>query len=177
MRQHTFQRTEYPDVLGARNSYAAIPKRDPLGEHSLCHPREGGDPVFRHRFNRLLDSRLRGNDKRKRSGVPTKLIPLQAFEHRDIDRALSVMRADVVWANGMEGGFVHGHEAVREYWTRQWQQIDPRVEPRHFESQGNRLVVDVHQLVRDMNGGVLADQMAKHVFTIDRGVISKFEIA
>jgi len=107
---------------------------------------------------------------------PTKLIPLQAFNSRDIDGALSVMRADVVWANGMEGGFVYGHEAVREYGTRQWQQIDPRVEPRHFESQGNRLVVDVHQIVRDMNGGVLVDQMTKHVFTIDAGVISKCEI-
>lgn len=106
------------------------------------------------------------------------LTPLsQAFNSRDIDGALSVMRPDVVWANGMEGGFVYGHEAVREYGTRQWQQNDPRVEPRHFESQGNRLVVDVHQLVRDMNGGVLADQMTKHVFTIDAGVISKCEIA
>ena len=61
----------------------------------------------------------------------TTFTPLyQAFNSRDIDGALSVMRADVIWANGMEGGFVYGHEGVREYWTRQWQQIDPRVEPR-----------------------------------------------
>ena len=28
------------------------------------------------------------------------------------------MRPDVKWANGLEGGFVYGRNAVREYWTR-----------------------------------------------------------
>jgi len=48
-----------------------------LGEHISCHPRESGDPVFHGRFTRLLDSRLRGNDKK--GSVPaflTELIPL-----------------------------------------------------------------------------------------------------
>jgi hypothetical protein len=26
---------------------------------------------------------------------------------------------------GMEGRRVHGHEAVRDYWTRQWNLVDP----------------------------------------------------
>jgi ketosteroid isomerase-like protein len=52
-----------------------------------------------------------------------------AFNQGDIDRALSVMHADVEWENGMEGGFVRGHDAVRSYWTRQWQVLDPTVEP------------------------------------------------
>ena len=52
-----------------------------LGEHIFCHPREGGEPVFHRRFNRLLDSRLRGNDKR--GSVPaflSKLIPHECPE-------------------------------------------------------------------------------------------------
>src|SRR5262245_30922637 len=52
-----------------------------------------------------------------------------AFNARDIDRALEVMHPAVEWDNGMEGGYVHGHQSVRDYWTRQWTQIDPHVEP------------------------------------------------
>lgn len=42
----------------------------------------------------------------------------RAFNARAIDEALSGMRLDVIWANGMEGGYVYGHAGVREYWTR-----------------------------------------------------------
>ena len=52
-----------------------------------------------------------------------------AFNVRDIDAVLAVMHADVDWPNGMEGGRVHGHHGVRDYWTRQWGMIDPHVEP------------------------------------------------
>ena len=52
-----------------------------------------------------------------------------AFNDRDIDGALAGMAPDVAWPNGWEGGHVHGHEAVRDYWTRQWAAIDPHVEP------------------------------------------------
>ena len=50
------------------------------------------------------------------------------FNARDIDGVLAVLADDVAWANGMEGGHVHGREAVREYWTRQWTMISPHVE-------------------------------------------------
>lgn len=43
------------------------------------------------------------------------------------------MHPDVASANGMEGGHVYGHEAVRDYWTRQWKLIDPQVEPQGFQ--------------------------------------------
>ena len=42
------------------------------------------------------------------------------FNARDIDGVLAALTDDVAWANGMDGGHVHGREAVREYWTRQW---------------------------------------------------------
>ncbi|KAM3099871.1 nuclear transport factor 2 family protein [Phormidesmis sp. 146-12] len=43
----------------------------------------------------------------------------QAFNTRDIDTVLSLLHPDVAWANGMEGGYVHGHAEVRDYWNRQ----------------------------------------------------------
>jgi ketosteroid isomerase-like protein len=49
------------------------------------------------------------------------------FNARDIDGVLTALTDDVAWANGMDGGHVHGREAVREYWTRQWTMVSPHV--------------------------------------------------
>ena len=100
-----------------------------------------------------------------------------AFNARAIDRCLAGMHPDVVWANAMEGGNVHGHEAVRDYWTRQWKLVNPRVDPQSFESDGSRVRVDVHQVVRALDGAVIVDQMVKHVFTFEDGLVKVFEIA
>lgn len=100
-----------------------------------------------------------------------------AFNARDIDAALAVMHPDVDWANGMEGGRVLGHAAVRDYWTRQWKMIDPHVEPVGFSGDdAGRIIVDVHQVVRDLSGAVIADGMVQHVYTIDDGLVQKMEI-
>ena len=83
-----------------------------------------------------------------------------AFNRRDIDAALAAMHAQLEWANGMEGGTVRGHLAVREYWTRQWGIINPRVEPLNFEGdETGRVMVKVHQVVRDLQGTVIADRI------------------
>jgi len=42
-----------------------------------------------------------------------------AFHWREFEKILSMMQPDVKWANGMEGGFVYGRDAVREYWLKQ----------------------------------------------------------
>ena len=55
-----------------------------------------------------------------------------AFNARDINAALALMTADVVWPRAFKGGFVRGHEEVRAYWTEQWNEIDPHVEPIAF---------------------------------------------
>ena len=56
-----------------------------------------------------------------------------SFNARDIDGVLAQLADDVTWANGMDGGYVHGHEAVRDYWTRQWTMVSPLVEPKQFK--------------------------------------------
>src|SRR5437016_14255535 len=100
-----------------------------------------------------------------------------AFNARDIDGALATMNPDVVWPNGMEGGTVHGHEGVRAYWTRQWGMIDPHVEPVRIEAHtAGRVVVDVHQVVRDRAGHVVKDEMVQHVYLVEGGLIRSMEI-
>jgi ketosteroid isomerase-like protein len=101
-----------------------------------------------------------------------------AFNQRDIDSALSVMHADVEWENGMEGGFVRGHDAVRSYWTGQWQLLDPTVEPIALtEDDTGRIVVTAHQVVRDRAGTLLVDQHVRHVYSLRDGLVSRMEIA
>jgi len=100
----------------------------------------------------------------------------EAFNARDIERALATMHPDVEWPNGMEGGYVHGREAVRAYWTRQWTTIDPHVEPRGFRADGQRVVVDAHQVVRDRAGAIVTDRMVQHVYDFDSGLIRRMEI-
>ena len=101
----------------------------------------------------------------------------EAFNTRDVDRALSTMHPDVDWPNGMEGGRVHGHDAVREYWTRQWRSIDPHVTPVCFVAEdGGRIVVDVRQVIRDRAGNLVRDEMVQHVYRLEEGVVRSMEI-
>ena len=100
-----------------------------------------------------------------------------AFNRREIETIISLMRPDVKWANGLEGGFVYGRDRVREYWTDQFKAIQPQLETLKFETDENdRNVVTVHQIVRDLQGNVLADAIVRQIFTIEDGLISLYEI-
>jgi hypothetical protein len=100
-----------------------------------------------------------------------------SFNVRDLEQVLRTMHDDVDWPNGMEGGRVHGHRGVRDYWVRQWSLLDPHVEPLSFETdETGRTVVDVRQVVRDLDGKELVDQMVQHVYSIEDGLIRSMEI-
>jgi ketosteroid isomerase-like protein len=101
----------------------------------------------------------------------------ERFNARDIQAVLDALHSDVTWANGMEGGHVRGREAVRSYWTKQWATIDPRVEPTRFSTDAeDEVIVEVHQTVRDLQGSVLSDRMVCHVFRLEDGLITRFDI-
>jgi ketosteroid isomerase-like protein len=100
-----------------------------------------------------------------------------AFNARDIDAVLSLMHPDVDWPNAWEGGRVVGHAGVREYWTRQWAAIDPRVEPLEFAIDADgRTIVKVHQVVCDLQGHVLLDGMVEHAYTFEAGLVRKMDV-
>ena len=100
-----------------------------------------------------------------------------AFNKREIETIIALMRSNVKWANGLEGGFVHGRDAVREYWTNQFKAIQPELETLKFETdEKNRNVVTVHQIIKDLQGNVLADVIVHQIFTIEDGLISLYEI-
>jgi len=100
-----------------------------------------------------------------------------AFNARDIDAALLLMTADVTWPKAFKGGFVRGPDEIRAYWTEQWSEIDPHVEPVAFYSQeASQILVDVHQVVRDLTGSLVADEHVGHRFTINNGLILAMEV-
>jgi len=100
-----------------------------------------------------------------------------AFNARDIDAALLLMTADVAWPRAFKGGFVRGPEEVRAYWTEQWSEIDPHVEPVAFRAEDDgSILVEVHQVVRDLAGNVLADDRVSHRFTLEQGLIQRMEV-
>jgi ketosteroid isomerase-like protein len=100
-----------------------------------------------------------------------------AFNRRDIETVLAEMHLDVDWPNGMEGGRVVGKAAVRDYWKRQFEVLNPRVEPQSITTEADgRIAVDVHQVVHDMSGKLLVDQMIQHVYEIRDGLIRSMEI-
>lgn len=97
-----------------------------------------------------------------------------AFNRGDIETVLAAMAPDVDWANGMNGGRVHGCVAVREYWTQQWAMIDPHVEPQRVVDDGaGPIVVDVYQVVRDLAGSIIADQTVQHVYEMHDGLVDQ----
>ena len=100
-----------------------------------------------------------------------------AFNRREIETVLALMHSNVDWPNGMEGGRVLGTAGVRNYWTRQFGVLDPRVEPQNFTTEADgRIAVDVHQVVHDKAGKLLADRMVQHVYEIRDGLIQSMEI-
>lgn len=100
-----------------------------------------------------------------------------AFNRRDIPALLNALTPDVRWPNGWEGGQIHGHEELAAYWTRQWAEIDPTVEPTRFSTeQDGRIAVTVHQVVRDKTGTVLADGTVTHVYRFENGLVAEMEL-
>jgi ketosteroid isomerase-like protein len=96
--------------------------------------------------------------------VPMLRAAYDAFNARDIDAAVAAMAPDVAWPRAFKGGFAHGHDGVRAYWTEQWTEID------------GRILVKVHQVVRDLAGAVLFDGFVGHRYTFDGGLIRTMDV-
>ncbi len=100
-----------------------------------------------------------------------------AFNNRDVEGALTLMSETVSWPKASEGGRVVGKDEIRAYWTRQWQEFDPHVEPVEvIEREEGKAEVRVHQLVKSLGGDVLSDSDVLHVHTLVDGLIERMDI-
>ncbi len=100
-----------------------------------------------------------------------------AFNARDVEGVLAACSDDVDWPNAWEGGRLRGKDAVRDYWSRQWAAIDPRVDPVSItERADGSVAVDVHQVVRNLDGEHLADNRVIHAYTFADGLVSRMDV-
>jgi nuclear transport factor 2 (NTF2) superfamily protein len=100
-----------------------------------------------------------------------------AFNRREFETVLALMHSDVQWPNRIEGGYMVGPDAVREYWRRQFETLDSRVEPQAFSTEPDgRVAVRVHQVVRDKAGQVVVAKMVEHVYEFRNGLIASMEV-
>jgi SnoaL-like domain len=98
------------------------------------------------------------------------------FNERRMDLVIANMTENVKWANGMDGGYVYGHDAVKEYWTRQFKLISSNVRPLEIKEENGKVIVKVHQVVHDLDGKLLADEIVYHFFQLKDNKIVMFEI-
>jgi hypothetical protein len=98
------------------------------------------------------------------------------FNERQIDLVIAHMTDDVKWANGMEGGYVYGHDGVREYWTRQFAMISSNVTPLKIDKEDGVLKVKVRQVVHDLDGKLLMDELVDHFFHLQGDKVAMFDI-
>jgi hypothetical protein len=100
-----------------------------------------------------------------------------AFNQRDIDATLVLMSEHVSWPKASEGGRVVGKQEIRDYWTRQWAEFDPRVDVLEVvDGEAGKIDVKVHQLVKNLKGDILSDTELWHVYTIVNGLIERMDI-
>jgi hypothetical protein len=87
------------------------------------------------------------------------------------------MSESVSWPKASEGGRVVGKEEIRAYWTRQWKEFDPHVDPVEvIDREGNKTDVKAHQLVKTLGGDVPSDTDVWHVYTIANGLIERMDL-
>jgi hypothetical protein len=87
------------------------------------------------------------------------------------------MSENVSWPKASEGGRVAGKQAIRDYWTRQWAEFDPRLDVLEVvERRADKTDVKVHQLVKNLQGEILSDTELWHVYTIAKGLIERMDI-
>ena len=98
------------------------------------------------------------------------------FNDRKIDLVISQMTENVKWANRMEGGYVYGHNGVREYWSRQFSMISSKLTPLEIDIANETVRIKAHQVVHDLNGKLLADEIVYHIFQLRGNKIAEFGV-
>ena len=100
-----------------------------------------------------------------------------SFNARDIEAVIALLDPDVDWPNAWEGGRLHGHDAVRDYWTRQFAAIDGRVEP-HRDRRARRRHRHGHRPPDGArpDGQLQDDRMVTHTYTFRDGRIVRMDV-
>lgn len=101
----------------------------------------------------------------------------RAFNRREIDRVLAALSPSVRWPNVLQKTELCGHAAVRAYWLAQFETIEPRVEPVHFEDRQGGVAVRVQQIVLVKATGHVTQSSVTHTFSFDDGLVTSMVVS
>ncbi|GCB46814.1 nuclear transport factor 2 family protein [Streptomyces sp. NL15-2K] len=100
-----------------------------------------------------------------REALLRRMYEVFSTDERDafVPRCLS---PDVDWPNMLDGVRVHGREAVRAYWARQFAAGHPlvRLEGLRLDQDGEAVVATVRPGMRDASGERWAEETVEHVY-------------
>ncbi|WP_246101350.1 nuclear transport factor 2 family protein [Streptomyces cyaneus] len=86
---------------------------------------------------------------------------------------------DVDWPNVLDGVRLHGREAVRAYWARQFAAGHPlvRLEGLRPDEDGAAVVATVRPGMRDASGDRWAEETVEHVYRFDAdGLVARMDV-
>jgi ketosteroid isomerase-like protein len=101
----------------------------------------------------------------------------RAFNRRDLDRVLSALSPTVRWPNVLEKTELRGHAAVRAYWLKQFETIEPRVEPVEFLEHRGDVAVRVRQVVTVRATGQVTESSFTHTYAFDDGLVTSMVVS
>lgn len=100
-----------------------------------------------------------------------------AFNARDIEAALEALGPEVEWPDQLEGTLLHGPQAVKAYWRRQWNTLDPTFDLRHAErDKEGHVVVTLLQTVRGLDGVTISQGLVRHVYEFEGGLVRRMRV-
>lgn len=101
-----------------------------------------------------------------------------AYNARDVQGLLSVVSHDVDWPAGPgRDQRLHGRDAVGAHWRQQWARTRTHDSPHSFTRlDDGRVVADIDQVVRALDGLLLAQGAFRHVHRIQDSLITRMDI-
>ena len=98
-----------------------------------------------------------------------------AYNSRDAEGLLALVTDDVDWPDGPAR--LHGKDALRAYWQRQWTRTRTHDEPGEPVELGEGLIsVAVDQTVRTTDGSPVSAGRFRHVFRFRDGLAARLDI-
>jgi nuclear transport factor 2 (NTF2) superfamily protein len=100
-----------------------------------------------------------------------------AFNAHDWASALAAMHPDVEWSNVADGCVTHGHDELRAYLMRRWNGLDSQADLLRVDADDDgRIVVAVHQIVRDPEGHVVVERFVEEAYLVEDGLIKRMAV-
>ena len=98
-----------------------------------------------------------------------------AFNRQDANALLALVGDDVDWPE--DDVRLHGKDAVRAYWLKEWAKIHPHDEPVAISDLSEeRSAVRIDQVVYALDGSVISRGMFEHTYQIKDGLIVRMDL-